>query len=188
MMHLVFFAAFLKKGFDVTVCDRKCAVDLGDIYEEFSNEGAKFILDDDYLDSLCDFDVVFRTPGMYYLLPDLTEYRKKGIPVTSETELFLELCPCKTIAVTGSNGKTTTTTIISEILKAQGKKVWLGGNIGKALLPSIDQINSNDIAVIELSSFQLISMRKSPDIAVITNISPNHLDVHATMDEYIKSL
>lgn len=91
------------------------------------------------------------------------------------------------IAVTGSDGKTTTTTIISEILKASGKKVHLGGNIGNPLLPEIYDIDEEDYAVVELSSFQLISMRKSPDIAVVTNLAPNHLDVHKDMQEYIDS-
>ena len=176
---------FLKKGFDVTVCDRKCAVDLGDIYEEFSNEGAKFILGDDYLDSLCDFDVVFRTPGMYFNNEKLQNALKNGVVVTSEMEMFFKVCPCKIYAVTGSDGKTTTTTLISEFLKEAGKTVHKGGNIGRALLPIVEEISEDDCAVVELSSFQLISMRKSPDVAVITNITPNHLDVHGTMDEYI---
>ena len=102
-------------------------------------------------------------------------------------EVFFDLCPCKMIAVTGSDGKTTTTTIISELLKAQGKTVHLGGNIGKPLLPEIESVNEDDYAVIELSSFQLISMRKSPDIAVVTNLAPNHLDWHKDMEEYVEA-
>ena len=102
-------------------------------------------------------------------------------------EVFFDLCPCKAIAVTGSDGKTTTTTIISEILKAAGKTVHLGGNIGKPLLPEIESVKPDDWAVVELSSFQLISMRKSPDIAVVTNLAPNHLDIHKDMQEYVDS-
>ncbi len=176
---------FLKKGFDVTLCDRKSAADLGDIYDEFKNLGAKFILSENYLDSLCDFDVVFRTPGMYFNNEKLQNALKHGVVVTSEMEMFFKLCPCKIYAVTGSDGKTTTTTLISELLKESGRCVFKGGNIGKALLPMIEEICENDCAVVELSSFQLISMRNSPDVAVITNITPNHLDVHGTMDEYI---
>ena len=117
--------------------------------------------------------------------PAPSKARELGKVVTSEMEVFFDLCPCKLYAVTGSDGKTTTTTLISEFLKAQGKTVHLGGNIGRALLPIIESIDEHDAAVVELSSFQLISMRKSPDVAVVTNVAPNHLDVHKDMDEYI---
>lgn len=177
----------LKKGIDVTVCDRKSQKEMGETYEILKTCGANFILGDKYLDSLCDFDIVVRAPGMYFNNPALIEARKNGVAVTSEMELFFDLCPCKIYAVTGSDGKTTTTTIIADILVRSGKKVFKGGNIGKALLPDIEKINENDAAVVELSSFQLISMRKSPDVAVMTNIAPNHLDVHGTMEEYINS-
>ncbi|MEG1870176.1 MAG: UDP-N-acetylmuramoyl-L-alanine--D-glutamate ligase, partial [Oscillospiraceae bacterium] len=110
-----------------------------------------------------------------------------GVVITSEMEMFFELCPCEIIAVTGSDGKTTTTTLISELLKAEGYTVHLGGNIGRALLPIIEQVKPTDKAVVELSSFQLISMSQSPNIAVITNIAPNHLDVHKDMEEYINA-
>ena len=122
---------------------------------------------------------------MKYHLPQLEEARARGQAVTSEMEVFFQLCPCKIYAVTGSDGKTTTTSIIAELLKAQGKTVHLGGNIGKPLLPEIETIAPEDVAVVELSSFQLISMRESPDVAVVTNLSPNHLDVHKDMQEYI---
>ena len=176
---------FLKNGFDVTICDRKDADALGDIYTEFTKCGAKFILGDGYLDNLCDFDIVFRTPGMYFNNEKLANARENGVAITSEMEMFFKVCPCKIYAVTGSDGKTTTTTLISEFLSKSGKTVHKGGNIGKALLPIVEDIKSDDVAVVELSSFQLISMRKSPDVAVITNITPNHLDVHGTMEEYI---
>ena len=115
----------------------------------------------------------------------LVAVRESGRVLTSEMEVFFDLCPCQVIAVTGSDGKTTTTTIISEFLKASGKTVHLGGNIGKPLLPEIETVQPDDWAVVELSSFQLISMRKSPDIAVVTNLAPNHLDIHKDMQEYI---
>lgn len=134
-----------------------------------------------------DIDIIFRTPGMNFLSDELNQARNKGIAVTSEMEVFFDVCPCKIIGITGSDGKTTVTTLISEMLKRGNKKVHIGGNIGSPLLPKIDEIYSDDIVVAELSSFQLISMRKSPDIAVITNLSPNHLDVHKDMEEYIEA-
>ena len=122
---------------------------------------------------------------MNYNNPALAEMRANGIEVTSEMELFFELCPCRIIAVTGSDGKTTTTTIISELLKEQGFSVHIGGNIGNSLMSEINDIKENDFAVVELSSFQLISMKKSPSVSVVTNVAPNHLDVHKDMQEYI---
>ncbi len=176
---------FLAKGYHVTVCDKKSPQQLGDVYDELKNLGADFSLGENYLDAVFSCDMIVRTPGMYYNNPVLTEARKKGIAVTSEMELFFDLCPCRIYAVTGSDGKTTTTTLISEMLSKAGKTVHKGGNIGRALFPIIEDIKEDDVAVVELSSFQLLSMRKSPDIAVITNIAPNHLDVHGTMEEYI---
>ena len=177
---------FLSKGFDVTICDRKSPEQMGELYDELKNLGAKYIMGEKYLDTLTDFDVVFRSPGMYFNNPALKSAREKGVVITSEMEVFFELCPCKIYAVTGSDGKTTTTTLISEFLSKAGKTVHKGGNIGRALLPIIEEIKEDDVAVVELSSFQLISMRHSPDVAVITNIAPNHLDVHGTMEEYLR--
>lgn len=186
--HSELIKLFLQKGIDVTVLDKKSKEAFDpELYVELEAGGAKFILGDCYLDSLTDFDVVYRTPGMYYNNPKIAKAHEAGVVITSEMESFFELCPCKIYAVTGSDGKTTTTTLISEFLRTEGYKVWLGGNIGKALLPRIESISESDVAVVELSSFQLISMRESPDVAVITNIAPNHLDVHGTMDEYISS-
>jgi len=118
-------------------------------------------------------------------MDELVEMRNRGVVVTSEMEVFFDLCPCKIYAITGSDGKTTTTSIIAQMLQAQGKTVHLGGNIGKPLLPEIESIGYDDAAVVELSSFQLISMRKGPDVAVVTNLAPNHLDIHKDMQEYI---
>lgn len=139
----------------------------------------------DYLNYLIGFDIVFRTPKMRSDVPQLLAERTRGAVITSEMEVFMELCPAKIWAVTGSDGKTTTTTLISLILKEAGWRVHLGGNIGTPLLDRIDTIEPDDAVVLELSSFQLMSMRKSPDIAVVTNISPNHLDVHTDYQEYI---
>ena len=178
---------FLKKGISITLLDRKTPEKLGAIYEELKADGVAFQLGDTYLDHLTDFDVVFRSPGMYYNNEKLQAARKQGVVITTEMEVFFDLCPCKIYAVTGSDGKTTTTTLISEFLQASGVTVHKGGNIGRALLPIIEQIQDTDAAVVELSSFQLLSMRQSPDVAVITNIAPNHLDVHGTMEEYIQA-
>ena len=182
---------FREKGIDATVCDKKSCDELSKAYPEhyktLRNLGVHFKTGTDYLDYLTEADVIFRTPGMNYNTPKLQQAREKGIVVTSEMETFFDLCPCKIYAVTGSDGKTTTTTLISEMLKAEGKTVHLGGNIGKALLPIVEEIKEDDIAVVELSSFQLISMRQSPDVAVVTNVAPNHLDVHKDMKEYIEA-
>ncbi|MCD8095816.1 MAG: UDP-N-acetylmuramoyl-L-alanine--D-glutamate ligase [Ruminococcus sp.] len=177
---------FLAKGISVVILDKKDEEHFSEeLFNEFTAKGADFALGENYLDEVFNCDIVFRTPGMYFNNPILTEARRKGVTVTSEMEVFFDLCPCKIYAVTGSDGKTTSTTLISEFLKAEGKRVHLGGNIGKALLPKVEMMSETDTAVVELSSFQLISMRKSPETAVITNIAPNHLDVHGTMEEYI---
>lgn len=175
---------FLQKGAFVTVCDRKERPGFGGLPEELEKLGAEVRFGPDYLDHLA-ADIVFRAPGMYFLSPEITQLREQGLIVTSEMEVFFDLCPAKIYGVTGSDGKTTTTTLIAEMLRAAGKTVHLGGNIGRALLPEIENIRPDDFAVVELSSFQLISMRKSPDVAVITNVAPNHLDVHRDMEEYI---
>ncbi len=175
---------FIKYGASVTACDRRTREQLGDSADVAQKAGAKLSLGDDYLKNL-DVDIVFRTPGMRYYMDELVEMRNRGVVVTSEMEVFFDLCPCKIYAITGSDGKTTTTSIISQMLQAQGKTVHLGGNIGKPLLPEIESIGYDDAAVVELSSFQLISMRKGPDVAVVTNLAPNHLDIHKDMQEYI---
>ncbi len=175
---------FARHGIAVEVRDRR--EDIGDIAEEFRALGVGLRLGGNYLDEL-DEDVIVRAPGVFYNTPALVKARKRGQVVTSEMELFFDLCPCKTIAVTGSDGKTTTTTIISEMLKKAGRTVWLGGNIGRALLPEIEKIKPGDWAVVELSSFQLESMRRSPDIAAVKNVEPNHLDVHGTMENYVNA-
>lgn len=174
----------ISKGAEVTVCDRRTRGEVGSPADELEAAGARLRLGPDYLSDL-DADIIFRTPGIRYTLPELTEARRRGVAVTSEMEVFFDLCPCRKIAVTGSDGKTTTTTLISEMLRRQGYRVHLGGNIGRPLLPEIESIRPEDVAVVELSSFQLISMRSSPETAVVTNVSPNHLDVHKDMAEYI---
>ena len=176
----------LTENIDVTVCDKRSIENLGMKALEMINLGAKLRLGEDYLLNL-NQDIIFRTPGVMPFDENLVKAKERGSVITSEMELFFRLCPCKTIAVTGSDGKTTTTTIISELLKEAGYKVHLGGNIGRPLLCELPLFKETDIAVVELSSFQLHSMVCSPDIAVITNISPNHLDKHLDYNDYINA-
>lgn len=174
----------LEYGCDVVGCDRTEREALDEEVLELERLGCKLSLGSGYLDDL-DVELVFRTPGMHPGNPALEALRQRGAEVTSEMEVFFEVCPCHTIAVTGSDGKTTTTTLISEMLKAQGYTVWLGGNIGTPLLPRCREMRPEDYAVVELSSFQLMDMRHSPQRAVVTNLAPNHLDVHKDMQEYV---
>ena len=174
----------LEFGCDVTGCDRTPREKLDGEVLELEAAGCKLRVGDGYLDGM-EADVLFRTPGMHPGNPAIQALASKGAQVTSEMEVFFEVCPCQLIAVTGSDGKTTTTTLISEMLKASGKTVWLGGNIGTPLLPLVRQMKETDYAVVELSSFQLMDMTRSPHIAVVTNLAPNHLDVHKDMAEYV---
>ena len=174
----------LRNGCDVTVCDRRERTQLGAAGDEAAAQGAKFILGADYLEHL-DFDVIFRTPGVLPIVTQLRKAAQNGAILTSEMEAFCNLCPCRIIAITGSDGKTTTSTITAELLRAQGYTVHLGGNIGTPLFDRIPDIRPEDFAVLELSSFQLHSMHCAPDVAIITNISPNHLDVHPDFEDYV---
>ncbi len=174
----------LENGCSVTVCDRRTAEDMGELACHLRSAGALLHTGEDYLQGLTDFDLIFRTPGLLPLHPALMEAKQAGVELTSEMEVFFRLCPCRTIAVTGSDGKTTTSTVISELLRAAGKTVHLGGNIGRPLLCDIPVMGETDFCVLELSSFQLHSMFCKPDIAVVTNVSPNHLDVHPDFDDY----
>ena len=174
----------LEFGCDVTGCDRTPREKLDESILELERMGCKLRVGPGYLDGL-QADIVYRTPGMHPAHPALEQLRSQGAYVTSEMADFFRLCPCPIIAVTGSDGKTTTTTLISEMLKAAGNRVWLGGNIGTPLLPLVRQMKQTDYAVVELSSFQLQDMESSPNRAVSTNLSPNHLDVHKDMEEYI---
>lgn len=171
-------------GANVTACDRRSAEDLGENYTELENLGVKFNLGDGYLNNLSG-DMIFKTPGMRYDVPELLKAKKNGSIVTSEMEVFFDVCLSHIIAVTGSDGKTTTTTLIHKMMTDAGYKTWLGGNIGNPLLTDTEKMKENDWVILELSSFQLHTMRKSPEIAVITNISPNHLDMHKDYKEYI---
>jgi len=176
----------LQNGLDVTACDKTPRENLDEEVLLLQQQGAKLKVGDGYLDDLSG-DVVFRTPGMRPDIPALMKLREQGAEITSEMEVFFKVCPCKIIAVTGSDGKTTTTTLISEILKQAGYKVWLGGNIGTPLLDKAGEMTEKDMAVVELSSFQLMTMQSSAHVAVVTNLAPNHLDMHKGMEEYVAS-
>lgn len=169
---------------DVTAHDLRTREQMGDEADRLEAMGAKLRLGPGYLENL-EEDLIFRTPGLMPFDPHLAAAKARGSEITSEMEVFLKLCPCKVIAITGSDGKTTTSTIISELLKAAGYRVHLGGNIGNPLLCETPDIQPEDIAVLELSSFQLHSMCCCPDVAVITNLTPNHLDKHKGFQDYI---
>ena len=183
--HKKLIEIFSQKGAIVTLCDKKQLEGFGDYAETLKQLNVKLSLGENYLEGLKNQDMIMRTPGFEFYTKELQDQLNAGVMVTSEMELFFQLCPCKIYAVTGSDGKTTTTTLISEMLKESGRTVHLGGNIGKALLPIAEEVKEDDVAVVELSSFQLISMRQSPDVAVVTNVTPNHLDHHKDMQEYI---
>jgi len=172
-------------GADITAFDKSDETKLKTTLEAFKDMDIKYSLGEGYLDNLGGFDLLFRTPGMRYDIPQILAAKEEGTEITSEMEVFFELCPAQIFAVTGSDGKTTTTTLIYNMLKEQGYNCWLGGNIGIPLLSKIDEIKDTDKVVLELSSFQLHTMTKSPHIAVVTNVSPNHLDIHKSMDEYV---
>ena len=177
---------FVELGAQVTLCDQKKSLeDFGAYADTLRRLHVRLSLGEHYTDGFAGQDIIMRTPGYEYYKPELQAALQAGTKVTSEVELFFELCPCEIVAVTGSDGKTTTTTLISKMFEATGRKVFLGGNIGAALLPQLADVTPEAVAVVELSSFQLISMRVSPKVAVVTNVTPNHLDHHKDMQEYI---
>jgi len=169
----------------VTAFDKKTYSLLGKVAIDFENIGVELVLGEDYLNDLTGFDVIFKTPSMRIDNPALLKAKQEGTYITSEMEEFIKYCPAKTYGVTGSDGKTTTTTIIYNILKIEGYKTWVGGNIGIPLFSNIEEITKDDKVVLELSSFQLMTMNVSTDVAIVTNLSPNHLDIHKNMKEYI---
>ena len=183
--HKALIEKFAQKGADVTLCDRKSLEELGEFGEKCREWGVHFILGDEYLSHLKEADLVFRTPGIDWTKPEIQDAVANGVQITSEIESFFEYCPCRIIGITCSDGKTTSTTLTARLLEEEGYCVHLGGNIGIPLFPIIDDVREDDVAVVELSSFQLISMRKSPDICAVTNVTPNHLDHHKDMQEYI---
>ncbi|AAK81131.1 UDP-N-acetylmuramoyl-L-alanine--D-glutamate ligase [Clostridium acetobutylicum] len=180
---------FLSKlGAEITAFDRKTKEELGDeVINEFSSENVKFELGENYLSALKGFDVVFKTPSMRIDSEALVKAKQEGAYITSEMEEFIKYCPAKIFGVTGSDGKTTTTTLIYNMLKEEGYKTWVGGNIGTPLFSKIKEVSTKDKVVLELSSFQLMTIDVSPEVAVVTNLSPNHLDIHKNMEEYINA-
>ena len=164
----------LARGICVLACDKTPREKLDAEVLELEQAGAVLHVGEHYLDDV-QADIVFRTPGMHPDIPALRQLRESGAEITSEMEVFFEVCPCHIIAVTGSDGKTTTTTLIAKILEHAGHRVWIGGNIGAPLLPQAADMTPTDIAVVELSSFQLMTMERSADIAVVTNVAPGQL-------------
>ena len=176
-------------GASVVIHDKNKNIVNEDIYRELSSSGAEFILGEDYL-SLLDGDFIFRSPGIRHDLDPISKAVENGACLTSEMELFFEVCPCDIIGITGSDGKTTTTTLTHLLLNAElskmgNGKAYVGGNIGQPLLPLAEKMSECDVAVVELSSFQLQTMTVSPSKAAITNITPNHLNWHTDFYEYI---
>lgn len=177
----------VKLGAEVAAFDRKSEEQLGKIAKEFKELGVKLILGEDYLDELTGYQVVFKTPSMRIDNPFLVKCKEEGAYITSEMEEFVRYCPAKIFGITGSDGKTTTTTIVYSILQEMGYKTWVGGNIGMPLFAQIEDMTDKDKVVLELSSFQLMTMEQPIDVSLITNIAPNHLDIHKDMNEYIEA-
>lgn len=172
-------------GAEVTAFDKKEEKDLLDTVNKFSKLGVKFALGENYLSKLTGFEVVFKTPSMRIDSDALVKAKKEGAYITSEMEEFIKYCKGKIFGITGSDGKTTTTTIISKLLKEEGYTTWVGGNIGTPLFAEIEKIKEDDMVVLELSSFQLMTIDCPIEVAVCTNLAPNHLDMHKDMQEYI---
>lgn len=177
----------VKLGAVVTAFDQKTREELGEIADEFDNLSVSLELGEGYLDRLTGFDLVFKTPSMRIDSEDLVRAKNEGAYITSEMEEFVRYCKGKVFGVTGSDGKTTTTTIISKLLSEAGYKTWVGGNIGTPLFANVEEINEEDMVVLELSSFQLMTMNLPIEVALVTNLAPNHLDMHKDMQEYIDS-
>jgi len=174
-----------KLGVSVTAFDQAGKEELQPALKSLEGLDIEYCLGPDYLEKLRGFDIIFKTPKIRFDIPELLREAEAGAEITSEMEVFCRLCPARIFGVTGSDGKTTTTTLISKILEHHGYKCWLGGNIGTPLLDRIDEIDGSDMVVLELSSFQLHTMHNRINTAVVTNVSPNHLDVHKSMQEYI---
>lgn len=180
-------ARFLhKNGAEIWVLDRKQKEHLdNDLVAQAEILSAHFELGETYLDHLDKYDVIFRSPGVRRLLPELLNAEKKGVTITSQTKLFFDLCPCPIIGITGTKGKGTTATMIYNMVKNSGRDAYLGGNIGISPLTFLDKLQSDSIAILELSSFQLQDLTKSPHIGIMLMVTSEHLDHHATYDEYV---
>ncbi|MDA8146434.1 MAG: UDP-N-acetylmuramoyl-L-alanine--D-glutamate ligase [Thermaerobacter sp.] len=182
--HRALIRFLLERGALITACDRKEAGELGEVRSQLATRGVRFVLGADYLRGLTDCDLAFLTPGMPKHLPEVEAARRRGVPLLGEAGLFLELCAAPVTGITGSAGKTTTTSLVAAILERAGRQVFLGGNIGRPLIAEVDAIPAAAEAVLELSSFQLQLVETSPQVAVLLNVTPNHLDVHRDLAEY----
>jgi len=178
----------LKKKVKITVFDQKSASELGEAYKNFKKQGVEFRLEKNYLGrGLEGFEIIFRSPAFRRLMLEILQAEKKGAVILSATKLFFDLCPAKIIGVTGTKGKGTTATLIYRILKKSGKKVFLAGNIGQPMLALLPKLTKDSWVVLELSSFQLQDLTRSPHIAVVLFIVPEHLDYHQDEKEYIQA-
>ncbi len=171
---------------NITICDQKGKEELINI-DDIKSQISSWRLGPDYLENLKDFDVVFRTPGLPYLNEKIQKAKSAGVEISSEIKFFFDQSPSPIVGITGTKGKGTTASLVTEILKKAGKSVYLAGNIGNAPIEFLDDLTADDIVILELSSFQLQDLQKSPHIAVVLNISSDHLDIHATQEEYIEA-
>ncbi len=175
-----------QKNAKVTVFDERNKEDISNsIIEKLDNYHFKAFLGKNCFEHLEDFEIIFRSPSCLPTRPELEQEKRRGAIVTTEIEMLMKMCPCKIIGVTGSDGKTTTTSLIHAILQKAGYRTFLGGNIGTPLFTRLPEMTPEDIVVLELSSFQLMGMEISPEISVITNVTPNHLNIHKDYQEYI---
>jgi len=174
----------VKLGAVVKAYDARDKEYIGSNYDTCKELGVEMVLGSDYLDRLSG-EIIFKTPGLRFDKPQILDRIKNGAVLTSEMETFFDVCPAHIIAITGSDGKTTTTSLIHRMMSDAGYKTWLGGNIGNPVLDMTEEMSEDDWVILELSSFQLHTMKKSPERAVITNLSPNHLDWHTDYAEYI---
>lgn len=189
----------VNKGEHVTVCDRRTAEQLGERFQKLAALGVEFRLGPDYLEGLEDFRVLYRSPGLPLFQPELIQARERGVEITSAMRLFVTLCPCPIIGVTGTKGKGTTSTLIHRMLvpaqHRRGARAYLGGNIGVAPFSFLPKLTPADLVVLELSSFQLEDMEESVDIAVVTNITEDHLtaadpnnpNYHRSREDYVQA-
>ncbi len=176
----------LNEGAKVTLLDQKKGTDLD--FSVIEKERIKIITGENYLKSgLLNYEIVFRSPGVYRFIQEILEAETKGVKISSATQLFFDLCPCSIIGVTGTKGKGTTSTLIYQILKESGKDIYLAGNIGKPMMELLSKLKKSSLVVLELSSFQLIDLRKSPHIVVILNITEDHMDWHKDRNEYVEA-
>lgn len=177
---------FIKNNLSITICDKDETKSIR-LPHYSSNKLVSWKLGEDYLDNLTDFDIVFRSPGISYLTKEIQQAKKKGVKISSQTNLFFDLCPATIIGVTGTKGKGTTSTLIYEILKRSGKEVFIAGNIGQDPFTYLERLKKGSIIVLELSSFQLQGLNKSPNVAVVLNITIDHLDHHKDRKEYLNA-